>query len=509
MIDALKKTILAGLLAVTGCATVETGDIAETARPDALPMPTLTRFEEPLDCMDNAFADFGVSGVTIAVSAVPDYTGRIFVGSDIWLQSAITKMSRRSGAFVVTDYNPNQFAPEQGLWALSAKEGFYIPAYYVRGAISGFAGNIAENSATVGAGKALDGGAITTGSAYSLVSVDLNIGNLQQRTLISRAQTANEVVLESRASGAQLAGILEKFGANLEIVASRSEGVPHAVRALIELNAIESLGRLTGVPYWSCLGMPHEDVAASEIRRDLFLSMSNAERVVFFQRRLARLGHYQGPINGQNSAELSVAITKFASAENLSITTAGLSLYNVMTDWDDRGVVEQQVATAELPPLAPASQPVQAQVDSVSNPLSVNIAMVAPVRRAGAPVSVSLQSNQSAYAYCYMQDLTGGVARVFPNRWQPDPTLPKDQSVEIPGEQAGFDLVLPQDGTREELVCFVSSLELGAALPDALKTEDLTPMPITSLNALKSEFSGQAKSLNGSLVIKEVPLEAN
>ncbi|MEL6955238.1 MAG: hypothetical protein AAFO88_01225, partial [Pseudomonadota bacterium] len=114
MLHKLKVATLSGLLALAGCATPSPSDVSATARPDSPPVPTVTRFEEPLSCMDNAFAEFGVSGVTIAVSAVPDYTGRVFVGSDIWLQGAIAKMSQRSGAFVVTDYNPNQLAPEQG-----------------------------------------------------------------------------------------------------------------------------------------------------------------------------------------------------------------------------------------------------------------------------------------------------------------------------------------------------------------------------------------------------------
>ena len=289
----------ASLALMTGCATPPTSDISEVAKPDSPPTASTTRFDDALSCMDKAFADFGVSDVTIAVSAVPDYTGQVFVGSDIWLQTAITKMSQRSGAFTVTDYNPNQLAPEQGLWALSQKEGFYIPAYYIRGAISGFANNVAENSVTLGASDPTNSGAVSAGSAYSLVSVDLSIGNLQQRTLINRARAANEIALRSNASGGQLGGILSKFGANLEIVASRADGIPHAVRALIELNAIESLGRLTGVPYWSCLGTSHHDNAAQRTRADIFYSMSEPERVVFTQRRLSRLGYYQGRLERQ------------------------------------------------------------------------------------------------------------------------------------------------------------------------------------------------------------------
>ncbi|MEO1323517.1 MAG: DUF4384 domain-containing protein [Pseudomonadota bacterium] len=506
MIETLKKAALAGLLAVAGCATVESVDVPETARPNAMPAAAVTRFEDALDCMDNAFADFGVSQVTIQVASVPDYTGRAFVSSDIWLAGAIGKMSQRSKAFVVTDYNPQQLLSEQALWSMSGKEGFYIPAYYIRGSVSGFAGNVVENGATVGLGDPVAGGAVTSGRAYSLVSVDLMIGLLQQRTLIPRAQVANEVTMESRASGAQLAGILEKLGANMEIVASRSDGVPQAVRALIQLNAIEALGRLTGVPYWTCLGTDHMHADAVQIRRNVFSSMSAPERVVFVQRRLSRLGHYSGPLDGVESPALATAVTDFTRTQQLSSSLSGRALYDELTKWENRGELTDQrpfVMTT-----APAKQPTEANTENMTQPLTVNMILTAPDRRMGAPVSVKLNSNRNAYAYCYLQDMGGAVSRVFPNRWQPDPIIPGDRDVEIPGAQAGFDLVLPQAGASENLVCFVSSRELGSALSAPLKTDDLVPLPITSLDVLKTEFNGHAAAMRGDLVIKQVPLQA-
>ena len=506
MIANLKKAACAAAALLAGCATPSTTDLSKSARPDGPPTASTTRFDNALGCMDKAFQDFGVSDVTIAVSAVPDYTGQVFVGSDIWLQTAITKMSQRSGAFTVTDYNPNQLAPEQGLWTLSQKEGFYIPAYYIRGAISGFANNVAENSVTLGGADATNSGAVTSGSAYSLVSVDLSVGNLQQRTLINRARAANEVALRSRASGGQLSGILQKFGANLEIVASRADGIPHAVRALIELNAIESLGRLTGVPYWSCLGTDHQDHAAQRTRADIYYSMSDAERTVFVQRRLARLGYFDGPLNGAQSADLHSAVSRYSQSKGKA-TLSGLALYEDLTDWSEtnRGEVRSRAARAPSAPTQ-ATQPVPKNISALSNGLSVQINLSAPSRRSGAPLSFALQSSSTAYAYCYMQDVSGDVARVFPNRWQPDPVIDAGKRVSVPGPSAKFDLVFPPAGAREQVTCFVSSAELGSALPNNLKGEDLAPLPVVSLSDLRSQFERTAQRRNGNLVVRDLDL---
>ena len=214
----------ASAILATGCATTSTKKAAEVARPDAPPNRSVTQFEGALQCMDALFQEYGVRGETVAVSGVPDYTGRVFVGSDIWLQTAINRMSQRSRAFIVTDYNPYQLAPEQSLWLMSQKSGFYIPDYYIRGAISGFADNVVENKMSLGASAAMHSSAGGVNSAYSIVSVDLNVGNLSQRTLVTRAHASNEIVMRSKAKGAKMSGILSKFGANFEFVGSQRDG---------------------------------------------------------------------------------------------------------------------------------------------------------------------------------------------------------------------------------------------------------------------------------------------
>jgi len=513
---------------LSGCSTFNSEGVSGVARPNQAPTPSTTQFEQPLQCMDEMFSDYGVSGVTIAVTGVPDFTGRAFVGSDFWLQTAISKMSQRSGAFRVTDYNPNQLAPEQGLWTLSNKSGFYIPAYYIRGAISGFANNVVENTANVGVGTPLANGGGGVGAAYSTVSVDLTVGNLMQRTLINRAHAGNEIVLQSKSAGAQVGGLIKKFGANFEVNASRNDGVPQAVRALVELNGIEILGRLTGAPYWQCLGAEHTDPAAAKARKDIFFDMSAPERVVFVQRRLARLGYFQGQLDGMPTATLGNAVKSYRADRGLSASPAvDFPLYERMTDWrSDKGSYRQQASlSAPVPqpepqaapkqekPAAPvakvASLPQATERDPSVRPLSFNLALMAPDRRPGGQVFFNLSSSSNVFAYCYLQDASGAVARIFPNRFQPDPLVKSGDTVSVPPNRSGtFDLVLPAPGTQENVSCFASTKEIGRGLPAKMAVEDLVPIPVQSLEKLGTIFEENAKQLKGDLVVEKTTLSS-
>ena len=55
-----------------------------------------------------------------------------------------------------------------------------------------------------------------------------------------------------------------------------------------------------------------------------------------------------------------------------------------------------------------------------------------PSYRVGDTMVLSVQPTQDAYVYCYYQDATGTVARIFPNRFQPDPFLHAGAQIEIP-----------------------------------------------------------------------------
>ncbi|MGI9452391.1 MAG: DUF4384 domain-containing protein, partial [Geminicoccaceae bacterium] len=90
--------------------------------------------------------------------------------------------------------------------------------------------------------------------------------------------------------------------------------------------------------------------------------------------------------------------------------------------------------------------------------------------------------NQDAFVYCYYADASGNVARVFPNQFQPDSYLPAGDTVKVPGENAGFDIVLDRPDTDEKVACIASTNELALRLPDEMKMPDLTPIPDRTLD---------------------------
>jgi hypothetical protein len=102
---------------------------------------------------------------------------------------------------------------------------------------------------------------------------------------------------------------------------------------------------------------------------------------------------------------------------------------------------------------------------------------------------LAVQPTQDAYVYCFYQDATGVVARIFPNRFQPDPFLRAGVRIEIPPAGAkSFALRFDKANATEAVACLGADREVGLRLPDRLKAQDLAPLPVSGLDDVASQF---------------------
>jgi hypothetical protein len=112
-----------------------------------------------------------------------------------------------------------------------------------------------------------------------------------------------------------------------------------------------------------------------------------------------------------------------------------------------------------------------------------------PSYRVGETLVLSVQPTQDAYVYCYYQDATGTVARIFPNRFQPDPFLPARTQIEIPpAGRKSFAIRFDKAGTQESVACLGADREVGLRLPNQLKAQDLEKLPVSGLDEVAARF---------------------
>ena len=506
------------LLALGACQPApETAHVA--VEPHTAPVRTITSFNEALRCMDDLFLAQGKKDVYITSAGIPDATGQVAAGTKEMLITAIAKMSAKSGAFHFVDFDPTQIDVQMLSELVGLRAGFVAPNYYIRGAITQLDSNVLSSTTSVGISAPMLSLAASRGQVVSVMSVDLNVGQLVTRQIVPGMSASNSIAVVSSGQGGNIGGVIGQTGLAFNVEFDRSEGIHQAVRDLIELSAIESMGKLTRVPYWQCLEIDPTNPTYRAKARELFDAMSPDERARFVRTNLARTGYLNGAAGSDElDPTLRDAIARYQSEHDLVANgRIDFDLYYRLSAASSSAArpVAQEAAPPPAPP-APASMTAQAApvTAAAAHPPSAGPSPslqlstshgAHPTFRVNDTLVLQAQTGGDGFLYCYYQDAEGAVARIFPNRFQPNALVHKGTPVEIPPASGKpFVIRFAKSHAKEAVACVVSSAELGLRLPHQLKAEDLEPLPVHELGDIIAAF----RQLGGSEITEGwLPIE--
>ena len=112
-----------------------------------------------------------------------------------------------------------------------------------------------------------------------------------------------------------------------------------------------------------------------------------------------------------------------------------------------------------------------------------------PTYVTGETLVLAVEPREDAYVYCFYQDANGAVARIFPNRFQPNPFLHGGKRIEIPSaDRESFLIRFDPPGGRETISCVAADRDVWSRLPDTLKTTDLEPLVVSGLDEVAARF---------------------
>jgi curli biogenesis system outer membrane secretion channel CsgG len=456
----------------------------DVAQPQTAAVRNIGNFNEALRCMDDMFLAQGKRDIYITTAGIPDATGLIAAGTKEMFITAVSRMSAKSDAFRFVDYDPTQTDVQVLSELVGLHDDFVAPNYYVRGAITQLDSNVLQSSGSAGVSIPGMDLAINGNQVVSVVSIDLNVGKLVTRQIIPGISASNSIAVVQSGKGADVGGFIGKAGLSLSVSLDKSEGFHQAVRNLIELSTIEILGKLTKVPYWQCLSIESTNPNYRTEARGWFDVMGEGERERFVSTALVRTGYLPAGSDG-TAPGFSDAVARYQSDNDLVPNgRVDFDLYYRMLANEARRPggkpAPAALVTAAVAPVLPAAAPTLV----MSTPRGPK-----PSYRVGETMVLSVQPTQDAYVYCYYQDASGVVARIFPNRFQPDALLHAGVQTEIPPAGAkSFALRFDKGGSTEAVACLGADREIGLALPDKLKAQDLDPLPVSGLDDVAAQF---------------------
>ena len=153
-------------------------------------------------------------------------------------------------------------------------------------------------------------------------------------------------------------------------------------------------------------------------------------------------------------------------------------------------------------PVSKFPLPVNVQADSAENSsvdrstapvLQLNL--ISPTNadhfNEGDLINLVVESAVDTQLYCYYQDGLGNVARLFPNRFQPDNHLRAGQSLRLPESDSWY-LTATRSGASESFLCIAGKPELSERFLTFANQPDLQTLPEKNLQQIYDNFSSAA-----------------
>lgn len=510
-----------GLMA--GCTVMDpkpdTVGMTEAIRkaPEYPPQRNITNFSGALRCMDTTMINYGVRDVSVLVEDITDQTKKVNAGTKDMLISAVSDMTKRSRAFRLVAFGQDsgnlvafyQQAERKNAYAV-------IPQFDIKGSITQLDENMVkkQNEAGIGWAPYLNLGAART-AASSILGLDLTVLYTDDMSIVPGVTSRNSVAVYKEGQGYDGDATIRKFSINYSMSLSKSEGQAQALRNLVELAAVELFGKLTKTPYWSCLGVDPKNAEIQNEMADWFHSlMANPPELAgYFQHQLRLRGYYNGPVDGQPNAELSVAVARYRKALGLKEEPrVDLEFFSAYLNADHAAVLAKnpppvsspqpvpQAAPQSVPPQPQPAKPmtqneVQAHAANPSAPaplaLSISAANGSQTFKRGETINVVLRPNRDAHVYCYLQDENQKIQRFFPNRFRRDSLVRASSALSLPGNMR-FQLVANDRGMRETVACFATERDVTRDVPGIVTGTDFENLAVTSLERVNEAFARAA-----------------
>lgn len=421
----------------------------------------VTSFREGLRCMDQLFVQYGTSS-SLMVEDLLDKTQKSPAGTTEMFLGAMAQMTRRSHAIrtvAFSDDAKNLASFMRHAGRMDAFQAANIPTYAVRGAISQFDDNLARKTLDEGVslgpiGKLVLGAGAARSSSVSMIGLDLVLLQSRDFSLVPGVSTQNAAALLQEGDGHDVEATFSKLGVTFMSSLGKSDSKGVALRNLVELGAIELIGRMTRTPYWRCLDVPASNAGVMNEIEDWYESMSTVEKTQFFLQQFRAIGLLPSTDAPVNPETFKLAFRAYSEALGFHNTkTISLQLFRAHLAADPDEVGPKAIAIYER------DKRIVLQLQS--DPTSPR-----------GTIPFTLTTNRLAFVSCFVRDKHDGrVRRVFPFDSRRSSQMRAGQVIAL--EQSGG-VAPPRPGTMQTLACYASqdnrrrsAAKVLASLPNA------------------------------------------
>lgn len=351
--------VLTMLLVTTGCSVVKmpmVPDDVKAQHPSNMPNPVVTNFNEACACIDDMMLINKVAPIYIASDGLVNYTSdrSISAGGKEMLITTLSRMAVRSKGVIFVAYGSDL----QNILNLNGahpdNKSFYVPDYFIRGGVTQHVKNIWSGQEGDGTSVSIDNGDLinhntfysivgseevsgsnSNSASYGTVTLDMSAGFVSTLQIIPGASSANTLAMSGGATNSRSIDLtIGNLGYSYHLSNNRNLDFNQAFRSLIQVGAIEIIGKIQGIPYWRCLANAGTVESQNEQLRQQFIELykTDSQSIVrFVQNALKDLHYYNGEIHGNLDLLTREALQKYQQHMGLMASgTLGYDTFRMM-----------------------------------------------------------------------------------------------------------------------------------------------------------------------------------
>ncbi len=338
--------IITTLSTSTGCARFLFGDKALSRNPAEKPVVNITTFSDSLECMDEMLIQFEVPVITVTAQDIPNRSTDVGItnGAKEMLITSMSKLSERSERIRFVSFGSDLRDVVLLQQAHSKKDTFSVPDFFIRGGITQYDRNVISSRIGTGLNHEDWNTTISGGQGISFAGLDLNAGLVRNLQMLSGVTSNNVLAIYDKGMGTEVGARLNSVGTFFDFGLDKQDGLGQAVRNMIDLGAIEIVGKLYDIPYLTCLPVKYDDPYVTKlILKEYKRYRDNYSKLIrTVQARLKQNNYYRGELTGKLDQNTYLSIEYFRHLTKLPATGGEVIdfplykalLYGKKYDWE-------------------------------------------------------------------------------------------------------------------------------------------------------------------------------
>ncbi len=430
---------------VSGCA-VAVPELDKKLETMETPTQRSSRFDNSLERLGKLLEIYDIEPIAIQAKPIVNYSAGQSLPSNITVMVS-TALANIGDRIVYLPYDPGYFSNEYATGGAQSI-GRRLPDIVLNGGITEYDKDTDRVSSGgnlgIGFGQASGQGNFdasrSNSDSTSSIALDLQLYRYSDTSAIQGTQSSNSIKIYKQSKSNNLSFAILASGIGLNGSVDKTQGEHAAVRLLVEMSILETLGKYAKVPYWKCVEGLKPDKKVIQFHKDSFASKTDQQKIAIIQRQLRYLRYSGVTINGVLDDATKDALRRVLPNRNISIDE---DLY--VTLWENIDI-DYAYQVAKKDKLAQKYAP----------KLGLNVENLKKAYKMGEKIELEISPTQKGYLYVFYDSSKDGFGQVYPNKFEKNNFFEASQKKKIPGHQS---VILTAEGARvNEKLYFVYSL---------------------------------------------------